>query len=103
VTPLLLPVFIGEDAKFHRRPLHEAVVLKARGFSLRARASCAARWDSATRTASTPRRFCPCQISPLMIDIVDAEEKIRAFPPVLDSMVLRVLITLGKVQVLMFG
>jgi PII-like signaling protein len=38
-----------------------------------------------------------------MIDIVDAEEKIRAFPPVLDSMVLRVLITLGKVQVLMFG
>jgi uncharacterized protein len=38
-----------------------------------------------------------------MIDIVDTEEKIRAFLPVLDSMMLRVLITLEKVQVLMFG
>jgi uncharacterized protein len=40
---------------------------------------------------------------PLVIEIVDTEEKIRAFLPVLDSMMSRGLITLEKVQVLMYG
>ena len=40
---------------------------------------------------------------PLIIEIVDTEEKIKAFLPVLDSMITSGLVTLEKVQVLQYG
>jgi len=40
---------------------------------------------------------------PLVIEIVDSEEKINAFLPVLDSMMGSGLITMEKVQVLQYG
>jgi hypothetical protein len=40
---------------------------------------------------------------PLVIEIVDTEEKIQAFLPVIDSMIGTGLITLEKVQVLQYG
>jgi PII-like signaling protein len=40
---------------------------------------------------------------PLVIEIVDSEEKIRAFLPVLDAMMGSGLVTLEKVQVLQYG
>jgi uncharacterized protein len=40
---------------------------------------------------------------PLVIEIVDTEEKINAFLPVLDSMMPSGLVTLEKVQVLLYG
>jgi PII-like signaling protein len=40
---------------------------------------------------------------PLVIEIVDAEDKINAFLPMLDRMMSSGLITLEKVQVLQYG
>ena len=40
---------------------------------------------------------------PLVIEIVDAEEKINAFLPLLDGMMGSGLVTLEKVQVLQYG
>jgi PII-like signaling protein len=40
---------------------------------------------------------------PLLIEIVDAEDKINAFLPSLDAMMSSGLITLEKVQVLQYG
>jgi PII-like signaling protein len=40
---------------------------------------------------------------PLVIEIVDSEEKINAFLPLLDEMMTSGLITLEKVQVLYYG
>ena len=40
---------------------------------------------------------------PLVIEIVDSEDKIDAFLPVLDGMMSSGLITLEKVQVLQYG
>jgi uncharacterized protein len=40
---------------------------------------------------------------PLVIEIVDTEEKINAFLPVLDQMMPSGLVTLEKVQVLLYG
>jgi len=40
---------------------------------------------------------------PLVIEIVDSEERINAFLPVLDEMMSSGLITLEKVQVLQYG
>ena len=40
---------------------------------------------------------------PLVIEIVDTEEKIKAFLPTLDGMMSSGLVTLEKVQVLLYG
>jgi len=40
---------------------------------------------------------------PLVIEIVDSEEKVDAFLPVLDGMIGSGLVTLEKVQVLQYG
>jgi hypothetical protein len=40
---------------------------------------------------------------PLVIEIVDSEEKINAFLPMLDGMMTSGLITMEKVQVLQYG
>jgi PII-like signaling protein len=40
---------------------------------------------------------------PLVIEIVDSEEKINAFLPVLDEMMESGLVTLEKLQVLQYG
>jgi PII-like signaling protein len=40
---------------------------------------------------------------PLLIEIVDSEEKINAFLPVLEGMLESGLVTLEKVQVLQYG
>ena len=40
---------------------------------------------------------------PLVVEIVDSEEKIKAFLPVLDGMMASGLITLENVQVLQYG
>ena len=40
---------------------------------------------------------------PLVIEIVDSEEKIRGFLPVLDRMMTSGLVTLEKIQVLQYG
>ena len=40
---------------------------------------------------------------PLIVEIVDTEAKIKAFLPMLDSMMTSGLVTLEKVQVLQYG
>jgi PII-like signaling protein len=40
---------------------------------------------------------------PLVIEIVDTEDKIRSFLPTLDAMMTSGLVTLEKVQVLQYG
>jgi uncharacterized protein len=101
---MLLRIFIGEDARFHRRPLHEAIVLKAREIHLAGatvlRGPMGFGHSSRIHTTKILRLS---EDLPLVIEIVDTEEKIRAFLPVLDSMMPSGLITLEKVQVLMYG
>jgi hypothetical protein len=62
-------------------------------------------WDpvpplGSARRATTTR---PKGVSILVIEIVDSEEKIREFPPVLDTMMTGGLVTLGEVQILKHG
>jgi PII-like signaling protein len=44
-----------------------------------------------------------CRDLPLIVEIVDAQEKIDAFLPVLDGMMSSGLVTIEKVQVLQYG
>jgi PII-like signaling protein len=101
---LLLRVFIGENDKNDGRPLYEAIVLKARELHLAGatvlRGPMGFGHSSRLHTAKILRLS---EDLPLVIEIVDSEEKINAFLPVLDRIMSSGLITLEKVQVLQYG
>jgi uncharacterized protein len=101
---VLLRVFFGEDDKFERLPLYEAIVLKAREMHLAGatvlRGSVGYGHSSRIHTTKILRLS---QDLPIVIEIVDSKEKIDAFLPVLDGMISSGLVTLEKVQVLQYG
>jgi hypothetical protein len=101
---VLLRIFVGEDKKFERRPLYEAIVLKAREMGLAGatvlRGPMGFGHSSRLHTTKIVRLS---QDLPLVIEIVDSREKIDAFLPVLDRMMSSGLVTLENVQVLQYG
>ncbi|MFY9968815.1 MAG: DUF190 domain-containing protein [Roseiarcus sp.] len=101
---MLLRTFFGEDDKFKGRPLYEAIVLKAREAHLAGatvlRGPMGFGRSSRLHTTKILRLS---EDLPLVIEIVDTEEKIRAFLPTLDAMMTSGLVTLEKVQVLQYG
>jgi hypothetical protein len=101
---MLLRIFIGEDAKFHHRPLYEAIVLKAREVHLAGATVLRGPmgFGHSTRLHTT-KILRLAENLPLVIEVVDTEDKIKAFLPVLDSMMPSGLVTLEKVQVLQYG
>jgi hypothetical protein len=101
---MLLRIFVSEDDRFEHRPLYEAIVLKAREMHLAGatvlRGSVGFGHASRLHTTKILRL---AQDLPLVIEIVDTQEKIDTFLPVLDTMMPSGLVTLEKVQVLQYG
>lgn len=101
---ILLRIFIGETDRHRQRPLYEAIVLKARETHLAGatvlRGPMGYGRSSRLHTAKILRLSVDL---PFLIEIVDTEEKINAFLPVLDSMMTSGLVTLEWVQVLRYG
>jgi len=101
---LLLRIFIGENDRFEGAPLHEAIVLKARESHLAGatvlRGPIGYGMSSRLHTAKILRLS---EDLPLVIEIVDSEEKINSFLPTLNDMMSSGLVTLEKVQVLQYG
>ena len=98
---MLLRIFIGETDQWHHRPLYEAIVLKARENHLAGatvlRGPMGYGKSSRLHTSKILRLSMDL---PLVIEIVDREEKIRSFLPSLDEMMKGGLVTLEKVQVI---
>ncbi len=101
---VLLRIFIGEDDKANRQPLYEAIVLKAREMHVAGatilRGPMGFGHSSRLHTTKILRLS---QDLPIVIEIVDSEEKINAFLPALDEMMGSGLVTLEKVKVLRYG
>jgi len=101
---VLLRIFIGEDDKHEHKPLYEAIVLKAREQGLAGatllRGPMGYGHGSQLHTAKILRLS---EDLPLVIEIVDSEEKVDSFLPVLDEMMSGGLVTLEKVRVLRYG
>ncbi|MFO1475987.1 MAG: DUF190 domain-containing protein [Verrucomicrobiota bacterium] len=98
---VLLRIFIGESDRWEHKPLYEAIVLKARELHLAGatvvRGSMGFGRTSRLHTAKILRLSMDL---PLIIEIVDSEENIRAFLPTLDSMMGGGLVTMEKIEVL---
>jgi hypothetical protein len=101
---MLLRIFFGENDRFEQQPLYEAIVLRARAMHLGGatvlRGPMGYGHSSRLHTAKILRLSFDL---PIVIEIVDTEEKINGFLPELDHMMSSGLITLEKVQVLQYG
>ena len=98
---VLLRIFIGESDRWDHRPLHEAIVLRARELHVAGatvlRGPMGFGKSSRLHTAKILRLSLDL---PIIIEIVDSEEKINAFLPTLDPMLGGGLVTLEKVKVI---
>ena len=98
---MLLRIFIGESDRWEHKPLYEAIVLTAREAQLAGatvlRGPMGFGKSSHLHTAKILRLSTDL---PLVIEIVDSEEKINAFLPILDKIMGGGLVTMEKVKVL---
>ena len=101
---VLLRIFFGEDDKSGNLPLHEAIVLKTREMHLGGatvlRGHAGFGHSSRIHTTKILRLS---QDLPVIVEIVNSQDKIDAFLPVLDGMMSSGLVTIEKIQVLQYG
>lgn len=98
---VLLRIYIGESDRYQHQPLYEALVLKAREMHLAG--ATVLRGPMGYGKSSRLHTAKILQLSmdlPLVIEMVDSQEKIQEFLPVLRQMMQGGLVTMEKVQVM---
>jgi len=99
----LLRIFIGEADRWHGAPLYEAIVLEARKRGLAgATVTKGFMGFGAHSRIHTAKLLELSQDLPIVIEIVDAPDKIEAFMPDLEQMVGDGLITLERAEVRLY-
>lgn len=101
---VLARIFIGESDRADGRPLYEALVLKAREMGLAGatvfRGPMGFGHSSRLHTAKILRLSADL---PIVIEIVDNEERLQSFLNAIEPMMGSGLVTLEKVRVLQYG
>ena len=99
----MLRVYFGEDDKWNGKPLYRAIVEKCRELDI---AGATVLRGVAGYGASTlihrPHVFSLSHDAPLMVSVVDAEEKIQKLIPFLDEAVADGLIAISEVEVIKY-
>ena len=100
---VLLRIFIGESDKHQGRPLYEQIVLKARELNLAGatvvRGILGFGADSRLHSAKLLELS---EDLPVIIEIVDTQEKIDTLMPFIDQQVAEGLVTLEEVKVIKY-
>lgn len=106
----MLRIYLGENDRWEGKPLHEAIVLKLRemdiagatvyqgmmGYGAKQRVH-------QSRFSSLMAFFGPSPDLPILITVVDKEEKINRVLPMLNHMVTEGLIVASKVEVIKYS
>ena len=98
---VLLRIYVGESDRWQHRPLYEAIVLKARELHLAG--ATVLRGPMGFGAASRIHTAKILRLSmdlPIVIEIVDTDEKVQALLPFLDEMMGGGLVTLEKIKVI---
>jgi len=98
-----LTIFVGENDRWHHRPLFTEIVHRAHDSGL-AGASVLRGVEGygASSRIHTARLLSLSEDLPIVIVIVDAEEKVRAFLPQLDELVSEGLVMIDPVEVIRY-
>ena len=99
----LLRIFIGEQDKWQGQPLYEAIVLLAKKEHMAGATALKGFLGFGCKShMHTAKILRLSEDLPIIIEIVDSEEKITNFLPHLDEMVREGLITLEKANVILY-
>jgi PII-like signaling protein len=100
---MLLRIFIGESDSFKGKPLYEQIVLKARELNLAGatviHGTMGFGAGSRIHTAKIVRLS---EDLPIIVELVDTEEKLNSLMPFLDETVEEGLITMERVKVVKY-
>ncbi len=99
----LVRIFIGESDTWHGKPLYQAIVQRAREEGLAgATVVRGIEGFGAKSHLHTSRILRLSEDLPLVIEIVDTDERIEALLPILDEMVEDGMVTIERVQILAY-
>jgi PII-like signaling protein len=98
-----LSIYIGESDQYHHKPLYAEIVHRAHAAAM-AGASVFRGFEGfgASSHLHTTRVLSLSEDLPLVVIIIDTEQKIRAFLPQVEELVTRGLITLEAVDVVRY-
>jgi uncharacterized protein len=99
-----LRIYVGEDDHWHDRSLSDAIVHEARRCGLAgATVARGVMGFGAHNVVHEAHLFSKTHERPVVIEIVDTQEKIDAFLPVLDTMLDEGLVTTSEVEIVRFS
>lgn len=99
----MLRIHFGEDDKWQGKPLYQAIVEKCRALDLAG--ATVFRGIEGYGASTLIRRSHLLSLSkdrPIMVTVIDAEEKIRLLLPALDEMVAEGMIAMSDVEVIRY-
>ena len=99
----LLRIFIGEDDKVGHKPLYEVLVERARSRGMAGATVLRGFLGfGATSRIHTSKVLRLSEDLPVVVEIVDTEERIESFLPELDEMITEGLVTIEKVRIFVY-
>ena len=99
----LLRIFIGESDQWRGKPLYEALILEARSRGIAGATMLRGLMGfGANSRIHTAKLLRLSEDLPVIVEIVDSEEKITALLPAIDEMVQEGLVTLENVRILQY-
>jgi PII-like signaling protein len=99
----LVRIFIGESDRWHGVPLYEAIVRKVREMGLAgATVIRGVEGFGANSRIHTAKILRLSEDLPVLIEIVDKEERIATIIPMLDEMISEGLITMERVEIIKY-
>jgi PII-like signaling protein len=98
----MLRIHFGEQDKWQNKPLYEAIVMKCRELDIAGATVFRGIEGYGASTLIHKRHLLHSSDYPIMVSVIDTEEKIRALIPALDEMVDEGLIAMSNVEVIRY-
>lgn len=99
----MLRIFIGENDRYKGKPLYEQIVMKARELNLAgATVTKGILGFGADSRIHTAKILALSEDLPIIIEIVDTDEKINTLMPFIDETVEEGLVTLEKMKIIKY-
>jgi uncharacterized protein len=98
----MLRIHFGEDDKWQNKPLYEAIVIKCRELDIAGATVFRGIEGYGASTLIHKRHLLRSSDRPIMVSVIDTEEKIRSLIPALDEMVDEGLIAISEVEVIRY-
>ncbi len=98
----MLRIHFGEDDKWQNKPLYEAIVIKCRELDIAGATVFRGIEGYGASTLIHKRHLLRSSDRPIMVSVIDTEDKIRTLIPALDEMVDEGLIAMSDVEVIRY-